>query len=93
MTTNSITNPTTPTATQLRAGLNVLIAVSEAIREAGEIPSGTLYAMLVGKVDLNQPYECYQAILRTLTGAGFIEVMPSHLIRWIGPELEKRNGN
>ena len=74
-----------PTPTQLRAGLALTLAVSEAIREAREIPSGTLYASLMGKVD----YEGYQKLLRILTGAGIIEVIPSHLIRWTGPEVTK----
>ena len=75
----------TTTPTQLRAGLALTLAVSEAIREAHEIPSGTLYAMLTGQVD----YEGYQKLLRILTGAGLIEVMPSHLIRWTGPEVKE----
>ena len=68
-----------------RAGLALTLAVSEAIREAREIPSGTLYASLMGKVD----FEGYQKLLRILTGAGLIEVLPSHLIRWTGPEVTK----
>ena len=87
MTIDTITNPTTPTAAQLRAGLNVLIAVSESIRELGEVPSGTLYAALIGKVN----YAGYEAILQTLTNAGLIQVMPSHMIRWVGPTLAKES--
>ena len=73
------------TPTQLRAGLALTLAVCESIREAREIPSGTLYASLMGKVD----FEGYQKLLRILTGAGIIEVIPSHLIRWTGPEVTK----
>ena len=87
MTIDTITNPTTPTDAQLRAGLNVLIAVSESIRELGEVPSGTLYAALIGKVN----YAGYEAILQTLTNAGLIQVMPSHMIRWVGPTLAKES--
>ena len=66
---------------QLAVALAVTLAISEAIREAGEIPSGTLYAIVMGKVDLNG----YQKILDILTNASLIRVMPSHLIRWVGP--------
>lgn len=83
MTIDTITNPTRPTKAQLDAALAVTIAVSEAIREAGEIPSGTLYAMLIGKVDIHG----YHAILRTLKNAGLIQFMPSHLIQWCGPKV------
>jgi hypothetical protein len=72
-------------AHELKAGLAILMAVSETIRELGEVPSGTLYATLIGKVD----FDGYEAMLRTLTNAGLIQVMPSHMIRWCGPKIEK----
>jgi|ERR1035438_2455811 hypothetical protein len=77
--------PPRPTKAQIIAALGITFVVSEAIREAREIPSGTLYAMLVGKVD----YEGYQKMLGILKRAGLIEVMPSHLIRWTGPEVTR----
>ena len=67
--------------------VNVTLAVSESIRELGEVPSGTLYAALIGKVN----YAGYEAILQTLTNAGLIQVMPSHMIRWVGPTLAKES--
>jgi hypothetical protein len=73
-----------PTKRELSAALAITIATAEAIREAGQITSGTLYAMLVGKVD----FAGYEALLRNLTGAGLIEVRASHMIVWTGPELE-----
>jgi hypothetical protein len=87
MTIDTILHPTPPTKAQLNAALSVTFAVAEAVREAGEIPSGTLYAMLIGKVD----YDGYQALLRTLTGAGLIEVLASHMIVWCGPKIENEN--
>ena len=80
-----ILNPHAPTSAELKAALNVTLAVSESIRELGEVPSGTLYAALIGKVN----YAGYEAILQTLTNAGLIQVMPSHMIRWVGPTLAK----
>jgi len=70
-------------AAQVRAGLAITLAVSEAIREAGTIPSGDLYAALCGKMSL----EGYQAMLRTLKGAGLVAEDASHLLRWVGPRL------
>jgi hypothetical protein len=85
MTIDTITGTApTPTARQLNAARAITIATAEAIREAREIPSGTLYVMLCGKVD----YAGYEALLRNLTNAGLIQVMPSHMVRWTGPELE-----
>ncbi|HLZ39422.1 MAG TPA: hypothetical protein VKQ11_00575 [Candidatus Sulfotelmatobacter sp.] len=70
-----------PTQEQLKAGAAVIMAVAETIREAGECPSGTIYAVLMGRVT----FQGYEKILGILKGAGLIEVLPSHLIRWIGP--------
>jgi hypothetical protein len=83
---DQIMNPKAPSAQELKAGLAVTIAVAEAVREAGEIPSGTVYAALVGKVTM----EGYTKILGILKGAGLIEEDRSHLLRWIGPRMERR---
>jgi hypothetical protein len=74
-----------PTKQELLAGLNILAAVAETIREAGEVPSGTIYAALLGKVTM----EGYTSLLRTLKGAGLVEEK-NHLLRWIGPNIEGR---
>ena len=70
-----------PSKAELNAGLQILLAVSEAIREAWEIPSGTLYAMLCGKVTI----QGYESMVRTLKNAGLVEETPTHLLRWVGP--------
>lgn len=75
-----------PTSEQLKAAQAVLFAVAETIREAGECPSGTIYAALIGRVSL----EGYEKMLRILTNAGLIEISPAHLIRWIGPHAAER---
>ena len=56
------------TKEQLAAGLNVLMAVADAIRELGKVPSGHLYVMLMAKVDL----QGYESIIRTLVNSGVI---------------------
>ena len=60
-----------------------MAATAEAIREAGRIPSGTLYAMLMGKMD----FQAYSVLIRTLKNAGLVEERTHELI-WIGPNLE-----
>jgi len=74
--------PLSERAAQRRAHLKVVLAVSEAIREARRIPAGTLYAVLCGQVD----FQGFTAILATLKRAGFIEERAHELI-WIGPEV------
>jgi hypothetical protein len=68
---------------RLNAGVLATMAVAEAIRELGSVPSGHLYAQLMGQLSL----ESYGAILRTLKGAGLVEEK-SHLLTWVGPTLE-----
>jgi hypothetical protein len=72
----------TPTKEQLKAGLNTVLAVTEAIREAGEIPSGTLYAVLMGKVDM----QGFDKIVSIVTGSSLVEKR-GDLLRWVGPEV------
>ena len=71
----------------IKSGLTLLFAASEAIREAGEIPSGTLYAVLAGRVD----FIGYEKMVRVLKGAGLVAEDRGHLLRWIGPHLEASN--
>ncbi len=72
----------TATKEQLKAGLNIVLAVTEAIREAREVPAGTLYAVLVGKIDI----QGFDKIIRIITNAGLIE-RRGDLLCWIGPEV------
>ena len=82
MTIDSIMNPTRPTKQQVAAAMQITLAVAEAIRTAGRIPSGHLYAMLIGKVDIDG----YQALIRTLKNAGLVTESMNELI-WTGPEI------
>ncbi len=70
------------TKEQLKSAFTMLTAVSEAIREAGRIPSGTLYAVLMGKVNIAG----YEKMIGILKGAGLVEER-SHELIWIGPRL------
>jgi hypothetical protein len=67
---------------RLKAGLKALQAVAEAIRELKQIPSGTLYAQLMGVMDL----ETYEHLIGTLKGAGLVSESQAHLLTWIEPK-------
>jgi hypothetical protein len=66
-----------------KAALLVLTAVAETIRELGSVPSGHLYATLMGRMD----FEAYTKMLDTLKGAGLITESRSHELVWIGPRF------
>jgi hypothetical protein len=68
---------------ELKAGVAMIAAVAEAIREVGQIPSGHLYARLQGKVTLDG----YNKLIGILKNAKLIEEN-NHLLTWIGPEIK-----
>jgi hypothetical protein len=68
------------TTSQLAAGVRILYAVADAIRELGSVPSGVLYAQLMGKMDL----QTYELIIDRLKGAGLVKES-SHELIWNGP--------
>ena len=68
------------TAAQVRAAFDLVIAVSEAIRELGEVPNGELYARVMGTLD----YQSYTHIIAQLKRAGLVRET-SNLLVWIGP--------
>ena len=72
---------TTARATDYR----VIAAMAEAIRALGEVPSGHLYAHVMGSMDL----PTYQYIIDRLIGAGLVTMDRSHLLHWIGPRGDK----
>jgi hypothetical protein len=79
---NELLNPR-PTREDMRAGLQIMMAVAETIREAGEVPSGVLYAGLIGRIDIHG----YTKLIGILKNSGLVEEQ-AHLLRWIGPALE-----
>ena len=62
---------------EIKAGLEVIKAIAEAIREAKSIPSGTLYAVLMGKLSLEQ----YEKIISILINAGLV-TESGHVLTW-----------
>ena len=63
------------------AVVRVAHAVAETIRELGQVPSGHLYARLMGVMELHQ----YEQVIDLLVDARLVERDRSHLLRWIGP--------
>lgn len=66
---------------QAKAAIRATLALGEAIRELKEVPEGTLYAQVMGSVDIH----AFQAMMGVLERAALIERDGNHLVRWIGP--------
>jgi hypothetical protein len=60
------------------AALNVTAALAAAIRELGQVPSGSLYAHVMGRIDL----ETYERMISMLVGAGLIRKRGDLLV-WV----------
>ncbi len=75
----------TVTKADLRAAIEIMRTVAEAIREVGEIPSCHLYAQLMGHMSL----DTYRRVIFALTQAGLVSER-NHLLRWIGPAKEEQ---
>lgn len=69
------------TQQQLKAGLGIIVAVTETIREAGEVPEGVLYATLMDRMDL----AAFEKMVAIVVGSGLV-TKQSHLLRWVGPK-------
>ena len=69
------------TTEEISAGLKTIQAIAGAIRELGEVPSGTLYANIMGRLTLEE----YAKIIGILKNAGIAEETPASLLRWLGP--------
>lgn len=68
-----------PTQAELDAAIGVLHAVAEAIRALGSIPSGHLYARLMGS---NMSFETYTQVIATLVRAKLI-TNQNNVITWV----------
>lgn len=71
------------TTSEALALVQVAHAVAETIRELGAVPSGHLYARLMGVMELHQ----YEQVIDLLIDARLIERDRSHLLHWIGPAV------
>lgn len=68
---------------QLMAGFNLVMLVADTIRQAGEIPSGHLYATVMGTL----PLEAYNTVIEKLKKTGLV-TEKNHLLKWVGPVKE-----
>jgi hypothetical protein len=75
---------TAVTPEQAKAAMRVIIAVGEMIQDAGEIPSGHLYAMLM---PTNMTLESYHRII-TLLKKCKVVTEENFLLTWVGPPKE-----
>jgi hypothetical protein len=68
---------------KIAAAIGIIQALAEAIRELKEVPSGELYAHVMGVMDVHQ----YERSIGVLKGAGLVEEQ-NHLLRWVGPQVQ-----
>lgn len=72
---------TQPTEEQIQAVLDLMVTMTELIRVKGEIPSGELYALVMGELNLRT----YELILSKIKGSGLV-IEKNHLLVWVGPQ-------
>lgn len=64
---------------KMQAAVEIMKAVAEAIKEAGSIPSGHLYAQLMGKMSLGS----YEKMIDAMQRMGLVKV-DDHLLTYVG---------
>ena len=76
-----------PNAAERKAPLAIVLAVAEALRALGSVPSGHFYARLIAMPLLSQmTADQYQQMIGSLKGAGLVEER-AHELFWVGPKL------
>ena len=60
-----------------KAALEIIQAVADTIKELGSVPSGHLYAQLMGHLNLDQ----YNQIIGVLKSSGLVSES-NHLLTW-----------
>ena len=68
---------TTVTPDQIKASLGVLKAIADTIKELKEVPSGELYAGVMGSLSLEE----YNTVIGILKQAGVI-TESNYLLKW-----------
>ena len=66
-------------SSEVLAYVNTCKAIAEAVRELGEVPSGHLYAHLMGQMSL----DTYEGMIAKLINAGLIRKSASHMLSWV----------
>jgi hypothetical protein len=62
---------------QAKAGLSLVVAVAETVKDLGEVHSGTLYAALMDRMTLTQ----FDRVLDIMKRAGMV-TQKDNLLRW-----------
>jgi hypothetical protein len=75
----------TPTQQETQAAFGIVVAVTEAIREASALPEGELYSVLMTR---GTSMGAFEKIVGLVVGSGLVEKR-NHLLRWIGPAITK----
>ena len=70
--------------TTAQTAVKCVALIAEAIREAREIPSGHLYAQVMGIM----PLEVYSDIIAIVKRAGLVSES-GHMLKWVGPQIER----
>lgn len=66
-------------SSEVKAAVQVVVAVGEAIKELKSVPSGHLYARLMGRMSL----ETYNKIIGVLVKTGAVKE-ENHVLTWVG---------
>lgn len=70
-----------PTRQEVDQALAIVKAVADTIRELKEVPSGHLYARVMGHMS----YVTYESIVGMLKRTGFV-VEKHHVLTWVEPK-------
>lgn len=62
--------------------VKIIMAVTDAIRELKQVPSGHLYARLMGHMSLDS----YQKVIDILKVTGMVKEDRFHMLTWVEPE-------
>jgi hypothetical protein len=68
------------TSEQVKAALNLMLAVADAVRDAGRLPLGSLYATLSGTIN---SVSAFEPLIRQLTATGLVRREGNELV-WVG---------
>lgn len=68
---------------KIQGTIQIVAAVGQAIADLGSVPSGHLYAHMMGHMDL----ESFNNVIGMLKKAKLVEES-NHLLTWVGPKLK-----
>lgn len=71
----------TATSSREQAALELILAVGDAIRDLGAVPSGHLYARVMSVMSL----DTFDRVIGAMKKAGLVEEK-NHVITWVGPK-------